>query len=157
VNLILIAVGKLRQAYYRAGVQEYLARIRHFVPVEQVEVPPGTGEESNGKGRGALLREAEAIERHLQREGKLVVLDPRGSLLDSEQFAGWLQRNMNASVPRISFVIGGAWGLAPRLVEKADLRLSLSPLTLPHELARLILAEQIYRALSLWKNLPYHK
>jgi len=60
-------------------------------------------------------------------------------------------------VPRISFVIGGAWGLAPSILERADLRLSLSPMTFPHELARLILAEQVYRALSLWKNLPYHK
>ena len=157
MNLVFIAVGKLRETHYRMGVEEYLTRIRHFLPVDHIEVPPGTGEDGNGKGRGALLREAAAIERHVQREGKMVALDARGTALDSEQFADWLQRNMIASVPRISFVIGGAWGLAPSILERADLRLSLSPMTFPHELARLILAEQVYRALSLWKNLPYHK
>jgi len=157
MNLVLIAVGKLREAYYRAAVEEYLTRIRHFLPVDHIEVPPGTGEDGNGKGRGALLREAEAIERHLKREGKVAALDARGTALTSEEFADWLQRNMSASVPRISFVIGGAWGLAPGILERADLRLSLSPMTFPHEMARLVLAEQVYRALSLWKNLPYHK
>ena len=157
MNLVFIAVGKLRESYYRAGVEDYLTRIRRFLPVEHIELPTGTGEDGNGKGRGALLREAEAIGRHLQRDGKVVALDARGKLLDSEEFADWLQRNMSASVPRISFVIGSAWGLAPSILERADLRLSLSPMTFPHELAQLMLTEQVYRALSLWKHLPYHK
>ena len=157
MNLVFIAVGKLRESHYRMGVEEYLTRIRHFLPVDHIEVPAGTGEDGNGKGRGALLREAAVIERHLQREGKVVALDAGGTMLNTEQFADWLQRNMSASVPRISFVIGGAWGLAPGFLEQADLRLSLSPMTFPHELARLVLAEQVYRALSIWKNLPYHK
>jgi 23S rRNA (pseudouridine1915-N3)-methyltransferase len=157
MHLTIIAVGKLREAYFRAGVEEYLTRIRHFLPVEQIEVTPGTGEEGNGKGRGALLREAEAITRHLHREGKIVVLDAAGTTMDSQQFSEWMQRNMSAATPRIHFIIGGAWGVAPALLEKADLKLSLSAMTFPHELARLMLVEQIYRALSLWKNLPYHK
>ena len=90
MNLVLIAVGKLREAYYRAAVEEYLTRIRHFLPVDHIEVPPGTGEDGNGKGRGALLREAEAIERHLKREGKVAALDARGTALTSEEFADWL-------------------------------------------------------------------
>ena len=157
MNLVLVAVGKLRESYFRAGVEEYLTRIRRFLPMEQIEVASGTGEEGNGKGRAALLREAEAIQRHLQRGGKIVALDAAGTLLSTEQFSDWLQRNMTASVPRISFVIGGAWGLAPSILERADLKLSLSLMTFPHELARLMLVEQIYRALSLWKSLPYHK
>jgi 23S rRNA (pseudouridine1915-N3)-methyltransferase len=157
MNLVFVAVGRLRESYYRAGVEEYLVRIRRFLPVEHVEVTPGTGEEGNGKGRAALLREAEAIQRHLQRGGKIVVLDAAGTSMSSEQFSDWLQRNMAASVPRISFVIGGAWGLAPSILHRADLRLSLSSMTFPHELARLMLVEQVYRALSLWKSLPYHK
>jgi 23S rRNA (pseudouridine1915-N3)-methyltransferase len=157
MDIQIISVGKLREAYYRAGVEDYISRINHFLRIEQAEVPPGTGEEGNGKGHGALIREAESIDRHLNRQGKIVVLDIQGTTMDSPQLSEWLQRAMNASVPRISFVIGGAWGLAPRILEKADLRLSLSAMTFPHELARLMLAEQIYRALSLWKNLPYHK
>lgn len=157
MRLTIIAVGKLREAHFRAGVDEYLFRIRHYLPIEQIEVTPGTGEEGNGKGRGALLREAEAINRHVHNDGKVVVLDVAGTAMDSQKFSEWLQKNMNAAVPRIHFIIGGAWGVAPTLLDKADLKLSLSAMTFPHELARLMLVEQIYRALSLWKNLPYHK
>lgn len=157
MDIHIIAVGKLREAYYRAGVEDYSARIQRFLHFEQIEVAPGTGEEGNGKGQGALVREAESIERHLRREGKIVALDIAGTTIDSAQFSEWLQRSMTASVPRISFVIGGAWGLAPKILDRADMRISLSAMTLPHELARLVLTEQIYRALSIWKNLPYHK
>jgi 23S rRNA (pseudouridine1915-N3)-methyltransferase len=157
MNLSIVAVGKLREAYYKAGVEDYVERIRRFLPIEQIEVPVGTGEESNGKGRGAIIREAESIEKHLHRDARIVALDPRGKSISSEQFSQWLQDSMNASVQKVSFVLGGAWGLDAGLCERADLRLSLSALTFPHELARLVLVEQIYRALSLWKGLPYHK
>jgi 23S rRNA (pseudouridine1915-N3)-methyltransferase len=156
MNLAIIAVGKLREPYFRAGVDEYLMRIRRFLPIEQIEVAPGTGEESNGKGQGALGKEAAAIERHLG-DSRIVALDPAGSLMTTEEFSKWLQESMNASVSRVSFVVGGAWGLAPSIGQRAHLKLSLSPMTFPHELARLMLAEQIYRALTLWKGLPYHK
>jgi 23S rRNA (pseudouridine1915-N3)-methyltransferase len=157
MNLVIVAVDKLREPYYKAGVEEYLARIRRFLPIEQIEVPTGTGEESNGKGKGAIAREAAAIEKHLTTGGRVVTLEVLGKSLSTEQFAGWMQDAMTNSVPKISFVIGGAWGLGSSLSERADLRLSLSAMTFPHELARLMLTEQIYRALSLWKGLPYHK
>ncbi len=156
MNLVIVAVGKLREPYYRAGVDEYLSRIRHFLPIEQIEVSTGTGESTNGQGKGAIAREAAAIEAKLG-NGRVVALDSTGKSMTTEQFAQWLQDQMNASVPRLSFVIGGAWGLGAAITEKADLKLSLSPMTFPHELARLVLAEQLYRALSLWKGLPYHK
>ena len=156
MNLAIVAVGKLREPFYRAGVDEYLLRIRRFLPIEQIEVATGTGEESNGKGQGALIKEAAAIERHLG-DGRVVALDPAGSPLTTEEFSKWLQEAMNASVDRVTFVVGGAWGLAPAIGQRAHLKLSLSAMTFPHELARLMLAEQIYRALTLWKGLPYHK
>ena len=155
--LIIVAVGKLREAYYRAGVEDYLARIRKMLPVEHIEVATGGGEESNGKGSGTLQREASAIERHLKKDGLLVTLEPSGKAMNTEEFSGWLQNAMNNSVPRVTFVIGGAWGIASSLSEHADLRLSLSPMTFSHELARLVFCEQLYRVVSLWKGLPYHK
>ncbi len=157
MNLLIVAVGKLREPFYRAGVDEYLMRIRRFLPIEQVEVPTGTGEESNGKGKGALSKEAASIEKHLSDGGWVVALDPTGRMMTTEEFSKWLQDAMNASVPRVSFVVGGAWGLATSIADRANLKLSLSPMTYPHELARLVLAEQLYRALTLWKGLPYHK
>jgi 23S rRNA (pseudouridine1915-N3)-methyltransferase len=157
MNLVIVAVDKVREPFYKAGVDEYLSRIKRFLPIEQIEVPVGTGEESNGKGQGAIAREAASIDKHLQKDGRIVTLEITGKSLSTEQFSAWLQDAMNNSVPRISFVIGGAWGLSTTISEKADLKLSLSAMTFPHELARLMLTEQIYRALSLWKGLPYHK
>lgn len=157
MQLKIIAVGKLREAFYRAGVDEYSGRIQHFLPLTQIDVPAGTGEDSNGKGRGALRREAEAIARHLPAEGRIVVCDAGGKSMTTEEFSQWLQRQMNDSVPHVAFVVGGAWGLSDDLRKRADFMLSLSAMTLPHELARLVLVEQIYRALTLWRGLPYHK
>ncbi len=155
--LIILAVGKLREAHYRAGVEDYLERVRRMLPIEQIEVASGAGQDSNGKGTGAIQRESTALSKHLKRDGLTVALDPAGKSMNTEAFAEWLQSGMNRSVPRITFVIGGAWGLSREITEHADLRLSLSAMTLSHELARLVLAEQLYRALSLWKGLPYHK
>ena len=154
---IILAVGKLREAHYRAGVEDYLDRIRKMLPVETIEVTSGTGENSNGKGTGAMQREAAALEKHLKRDDLVVTLDPAGQTMNTEAFAGWLQTAMNRSASRIIFVVGGAWGLSSTILKRADLRLSLSPMTFSHELARLVLAEQLYRAVSLWKGLPYHK
>jgi len=157
MTLTIIAVGKMREPYFLAGTEEYLKRIRRFLPIDQIEVSPGTGEESNGKGKGAKIREAEFIRRHIHDGSRVVALDPSGSSLTTEGFARWLEHCMNEGVGGISFIIGGAWGLDKNLTDAADLKLSLSAMTLPHELARLVLAEQIYRALTLWKGLPYHK
>ncbi|MDD5087547.1 MAG: 23S rRNA (pseudouridine(1915)-N(3))-methyltransferase RlmH [bacterium] len=155
--LRILAVGKLREAYYQAGVEDYLGRIRHYFPIEQIEVPVGTGEESNGGGRGAMVREAAALRRHVTAGSRVVALERTGRPFSTEEFAKWLEECMNTAISRVDFVIGGAWGLDAGFVRDADVRLSLSAMTLPHELARLVLAEQIYRALSLWKGHPYHK
>jgi 23S rRNA (pseudouridine1915-N3)-methyltransferase len=157
MRLQVITVGKLREAYFKAAAQEYSSRIQRFLPLELLDVPTGTGETSNGQGKGALLKEADAIERFLAPTTVVVALDVSGKLLSSEELSKWIQGQMQASAQKVSFVIGGAWGLAPQILERANLRLSLSPMTFPHELAQVILLEQVYRALSLWKGLPYHK
>jgi 23S rRNA (pseudouridine1915-N3)-methyltransferase len=157
LKLQILAVGKVRVPYFQAGVQEYLTRIGHMLPIEQIEVPSGTGEESNGKGEGTLAREGERLLRVIKPGTKVVTLDSTGRQMTSEQFSLWFQDEMTASTDRIAFIIGGAWGLDKRLTEMSNLSLSLSKMTFPHELARLVLAEQIYRALTLWKGHPYHK
>ena len=157
MQFVIVAVGKIREAYYRAGVEDYLTRIRRMLPAEQIEVPTGSGEESNGKGTGTILREGAALEKQIKPGGLVVALDPVGKAMSTEEFSAWLQTAMNNSVPRVTFLIGGAWGLSKSITEKADLRLSLSPMTFSHELARLVFVEQLYRVVSLWKGLPYHK
>lgn len=157
MKLQVIAVGKLREAYFKAACDEYAGRIKHFLPFEENEVSGSTSESGNGTGKGALIHEAEAIVKQIPQGSKLIALDIKGKQLSSEQLSQFLQDEMLASTQRLSFVIGGAWGLSPSLLESSALRLSFSPMTFPHELARVMLYEQLYRALSLWKGLPYHK
>lgn len=157
MKLQVIAVGKLREAYFKAACDEYASRIRHFLPFDETEVPSSTADSGNGSGKNALQYEADAILKQIPQDSKLIALDIQGKLLSSEKLSQYLQDEMLASTNRLSFVIGGAWGLAPSVLETAALRLSISPMTFPHELARVILYEQLYRGLSLWKNLPYHK
>ncbi len=157
MKLQVITVGKLREAYFKAACDEYSGRIRHFLPFDESEVPSATSDSGNGSGKGALQTEAEAILKQIPQGSKLITLDIRGKQLSSEQLSQFLQDEMLASTNRLSFAIGGAWGLSQPLLDSAALRLSFSPMTFPHELARVMLYEQLYRALSLWKGLPYHK
>ena len=157
MKIMIVAVGRLREAYFRAGMDEYIARIRRYVPVEEVEVPAGDGQEGNGRGMRTLVAEGERLRKALAKESFIICLDREGKAFSSEDFSGWLQKRMGESVPRLAFVVGGAWGLSPSILTMSKLRLSLSPMTIPHELARLVLAEQVYRALTLWKGEQYHK
>lgn len=157
MKLQVVTVGKLREAYFIAACDEYRGRIRHFLPFDEAEVPSATSEGGNGTGKGALQTEADAILKQVPQGSKLIALDIKGKQFSSEQLSQFLQDEMLASTNRLSFVIGGAWGLSPTLLDSAALRLSFSLMTFPHELARVMLYEQLYRALSLWKGLPYHK
>ncbi|MCB9357008.1 MAG: 23S rRNA (pseudouridine(1915)-N(3))-methyltransferase RlmH [Calditrichaeota bacterium] len=157
MKLQVIAVGKLREAYFKAACDEYAGRIRHFLPIDECEVPSMSEVSSNGSGKGAMHAEAEAIVKQIPQGSKLIALDIKGKTFSSEQLSQFIQDEMLGSTNRLCFVIGGAWGLAPSLLDSATLRLSFSPMTFPHELARVMLYEQLYRALSIWKNLPYHK
>ncbi|MBM3324565.1 MAG: 23S rRNA (pseudouridine(1915)-N(3))-methyltransferase RlmH [Calditrichaeota bacterium] len=157
MKIIIVAVGRLREAYLRAGMDDYLARIGRYVPVEEVEVPAGAGEEGNGEGRRTLAVEGERLQKALSRENFVVCLDRTGKELGSEDFSTWLQTRMGEGLTLVTFVVGGAWGISPVVLSRAQFTLSLSRMTLPHELARLVLAEQLYRALTLWKGEKYHK
>lgn len=150
MTLTVLAVGKLRAPHYRAAAEDYLQRIRRFLPVEHIELPAS-------QGNDATSRDAMVLERAFSREGRIVALDPKGRQMTTDDLRAWIESAMNSAVPRVCFVVGGASGLDARVLDRADLRLSLSAMTFPHELARVVLLEQLYRALTMWKGLPYHK
>jgi 23S rRNA (pseudouridine1915-N3)-methyltransferase len=150
MKLMVLAIGKLREPYYRDGVGDYLERIRKFLPIEMREV-------AAVKGENVVRKEAETLLRALTDSGKVIALDVGGSLMSTENLRDYFLSEMNGATSQLTFVLGGAFGLDDSVLKRADKRLSLSPLTLPHELARLVLVEQIYRVLTLWKGLPYHK
>lgn len=153
MKLIVAAVGKPRNAALAAAIEHYETRAARYWPLEVREVREGAGRDT----RAELVRETEA-ERLVSRvEGASVVAcDERGAAMTSSKFATFLQEARERARD-VAFVIGGAYGLADSLRDRAQTRLALAPWTLPHELARLVLAEQLYRAGTIVRGEPYHK
>ena len=144
MKLALVAVGKLKEAWVQEGCAEYAKRVRGKLPLDLVEV----------KDDAELVRKIPPKD---YGRYKLWALDERGKELSSEELAQVIKRAMNGSEQGIAMVIGGADGLPRDLVARADFTWSLGRLTLPHRLARLIVLEQLYRALSILRGEPYHR
>ena len=157
MKLRLIWIGSNSDAEFGAAIDRYVNRIKHIFPVEIVELTPGErGRQSQTevammRGQSARLLAA------IPERGYTVVLDERGQMFDSVKFARWLERLTIDSPHGINFVLGGDVGLDDSVRQRADKVVSLSPMTLPHQLARVMLLEQIYRACTLMRNIAYHK
>ncbi len=139
-------VGKTKDKNWQALQSEYLQRLSHFVKFEIVELRDGS-----------VKIEGERILEKLNQSQFVCLLDVKGSAISSHELAGKIEDWQNRGLKEIAFVIGGAEGVAAEVVEKADFSLSLSFLTFTHETARVILAEQLYRAYTIIKGFPYQK
>jgi 23S rRNA (pseudouridine1915-N3)-methyltransferase len=148
--------GSYSDAEHSAAIDRYLNRIKHFFPIEVTEVSPKRGRQSSNDV--AMMRDQSALlVAAIPDRGYTVVLDERGQLLDSLKFAKWLERLTIDNPNGVNFVVGGDIGFDESVKRRADKLLSLSAMTLPHVLARVVLVEQIYRACTLMRNIPYHK
>lgn len=159
MKITIVAVGKLKEKYIREGVDEYIKRLGHFCDIEIVEVDDEQAPESLSRAQESQVkkREGERIKKKLKERTTVVVLDVNGKMLNSEEFAAQLNSFFLYGHPHVTFVIGGSLGVDEELLKAADLRLSLSKMTFPHQLARLILLEQVYRAFKIINGEPYHK
>ena len=154
MRVVIAAVGKPRDRHLAAAIVEYETRAARYWPLDVVEV-----REASGRGIAPELarqREGERILERLPAAAALVVCDERGDRLTSTEFATLLNDTRNRARD-IAFVIGGAFGLADSLRDRATRAMQLAPWTLPHEMARLVLAEQLYRAGTIVRGEPYHK
>lgn len=155
MHVRLIAVGERMPHWVAEGFAEYAKRLSHDLPLELVEIKPG----ARGKGRDdarAIADEGAAILAALPRDAHVVALDGRGSEWSSEklslQLANWRMAGRD-----VAFLIGGPDGHSRDVLQRADQRWSLGPLTLPHMLVRLVVAEQLYRAVTILNGHPYHR
>jgi 23S rRNA (pseudouridine1915-N3)-methyltransferase len=161
VQVSIVAVGTLREPHWQAAAREYLKRLTPYAKVEVVEVKeeslPDLG--STAEEEAARRREAERLQSALAKAGRplVIALDPGGQEFTSEQLSAYLDRQALAGQSSFAFLIGGASGLDRDLVESAGLRLSLSRMTFPHQLARVLLLEQLYRAFKIMRHEPYHR
>lgn len=158
LGIEIVCVGKLNQKYFKEGCDEYLKRLGGFCRVRVSELPEvrllGAGEAAE---RRVVEEESARILAHLdKRRSSLVALCVEGREMTSPELAAYLADTAQRS-PEIAFVIGSSLGLSDALKQRADLRMSMSRLTLPHQLARLVLLEQLYRACTINANIKYHK
>ncbi|HLA89115.1 MAG TPA: 23S rRNA (pseudouridine(1915)-N(3))-methyltransferase RlmH [Gemmatimonadaceae bacterium] len=154
MKVIVAAVGKPRHPALAAAIREFEQRAERYWPLEVHEV---RGEPAKAVSADLVrVREGERLAKVLPRSAHVVACDPGGSSMTSEEFSGWLQKERERGRD-VAFVIGGAFGLSDAVRRSARERLALAPWTLSHELARLVLAEQLYRAGTIVRREPYHK
>jgi 23S rRNA (pseudouridine1915-N3)-methyltransferase len=149
------AIGKNNEPYVKAGVEEFTKRIANYFKVEWniIPVPKNAGMLSE---MDLKKREGETILEWLGNDDYLVALDEKGKQFSSKKLSDFIQARANDSTKKLVFLIGGAYGLDERVLKRANYMWSLSELTFPHQLVRLILAEQVYRACSILRNEKYH-
>lgn len=152
--LKILWVGETKEKDLKNLINEYKRRVLAMIPMRNIEI-----EEEKRSGKESehfLKKEMGRIMENLDKDDYLIVLSERGEMMNSEKFSDFLMDKFNKS-KNVSFVLGGPWGVSKELEEKADYLLSLSPMTFPHEIARVLLLEQIYRALSIKKGSKYHR
>lgn len=156
----VLCVGKIKESFYREALAEYGKRLGRYCKWEITEVgdiptPEGASPAEEDRIRA---REAERILDRLDKsDGLICTLEIGGKKLSSEQFADWIRRETIAGTSHITFVIGGSLGLHRSVTERSDFALSFSDMTFPHQLMRVILSEQVYRAFRIINGEPYHK
>jgi len=159
MRITIAAVGKLKERYLKDGISEYVKRLSRFAELELIEVDDEHAPESLSPGQEDLVkrREAERLLKRIKTDSYIVLLDLAGEQLDSQSFSAKLESIMISGSSHITFIIGGSLGLDQSLINTSNYRICLSKMTFPHQLARLVLLEQVYRAFKIMKNETYHK
>lgn len=159
MNVTILAVGKIKESFYREALAEYLKRLGRYCRPEIIEVADEPVPEGASSAQEELIKEKEAkrILKRLRDNSFVITLEIAGKKYDSEKFAEKLEDLALGGKSQLVFVIGGSLGLHASVSKRADLKLSFSDMTFPHQLMRVILAEQIYRAFRIINGSPYHK
>ncbi len=155
MKISLLCVGKTDVGFVNTANDIYLKRLKHYIPVE-LDIIPENKVWKKMSANDRKIAEGKAILSQIKPGDKLVLLDEKGKQYTSEKFADLLQQDMNAGVKRLVFVVGGAFGFSQEVYSAAQGKLSLSEMTFSHQMIRCFMLEQIYRAMTILKNEPYH-
>ena len=159
MNIQIVSVGKLKEKYLKMGIEEYTKRLGAYAKIDLVEVADEKAPENLSEADMEIVKKKEG-DRILAKIGAdtyVIALAIEGKMKTSEQLAGDIESLMTYGRSKIAFVIGGSLGLHVDVMKRSDEKLSFSKMTLPHQLMKLVLVEQIYRAFRIMKNEPYHK
>ncbi len=154
MKTVLLQVGKTTDKQIAALVEDYRARVSHYMPFEIITIPELKSTKNLSEAQ-QKEREGELILKNLSSGDTVVLLDEHGMTCSSMKFSQWLERKRQ-NVRRLVFVIGGPYGFAEVVKRRADEKISLSPMTFSHQMVRLIFTEQLYRACTIIKGEPYH-
>ena len=155
MKLKLLAVGKTNQDFVQKGIDEFAGRIKHYLPFE-LEILPDIKNTRNLNQLQIKEKEGEIILKHIRSEDYVVLLDEKGKEFTSVQFAGYIEKKTHTVSKQLVFVIGGAYGFSEAVYQTAQEKIALSKMTFSHQLIRLIFIEQVYRAMTILSNEPYH-
>ena len=156
MKITLLVVGRTVEKHYITAIADYTERTRHYLPFE-IEVIPELKNTKSLSAEQQKEKEGELILKALQPGDAVVLLDEHGKEFRSVEFAAWVERKMHTVGKRLVFVIGGSLGLSDAVLKRSNEQISFSDMTFPHQLMRVILLEQIYRAYRILNNEPYHK
>ncbi|TWT00596.1 23S rRNA (pseudouridine(1915)-N(3))-methyltransferase RlmH [Planomicrobium sp. CPCC 101079] len=159
MNISIISVGKLKEKYLKSGIEEYTKRLGSYAKVNEVEVPDEKAPEQLSEADMEIVKkkEGDRILAKIPQDAYVVALAIDGKMKTSEQLAKDMESLMTYGRSKVVFVIGGSLGLHDEVLKRADEKLSFSKMTFPHQLMKLILVEQVYRAFRIMKGEPYHK
>lgn len=159
MKVTIVCVGKLKEAYWRGAIGEYSKRLGRYMKLEILELPDEKAPESMSPAQEDEVRQKEGLRilKSIKEDAFAVALAIEGKSLSSEDLAGFMAEKAVRGVSHMVFVIGGSLGLSPEVMKRADFALSFSPMTFPHQMMRVILLEQIYRAEKINRKEPYHK
>lgn len=155
MKIVLYSIGKTHEAYLKAGIEDFTKRISHYYPVEW-RILPAAKQTGNSTESDIKKQESQTVLNALQKDDYFVLLDERGKQMNNQQLAAFVESRANSSVKQLVFLIGGAFGVDEAVTKRAGFVWSFSPLVFPHQLMRLMLAEQIYRACTIIRNEKYH-
>lgn len=155
MKIQLIVVGKTNQDFVRQGLDEFCMRLAHYFPFE-LEILPDIKNTKHLPAEQQKEKEGEIILRSFQSGDYIVLLDERGKEFTSSKFAEYIEKKTHTGLKRLVFVIGGAYGFSPAVYEAGHEKIAISKMTFPHQLIRLIFIEQLYRAMTILHNEPYH-
>ncbi len=155
MKITLAVIGKTEVGFVKQGIDEYVKRLQHYVQfnIQYISDVKGTRNMSEAQQKVA---EGRALLAALDTSDHVVLLDEHGSERTSVEYSQWLQRRLASGCKRLVFVVGGPYGFSDDVYQRANEKISLSKMTFPHELVRLIFVEQLYRAFTILRNEPYH-
>lgn len=148
-------IGKGNESYVNEGIVMFTKRISHYYPVDWLVIPSAKNAQNLSEDE-IKEQEGAAILKNIKQDDYLILLDERGKMMSSPELANFILSRANESKKQIVFLIGGAYGVSKEVIKRANFNWSISPLVFPHQIVRLILAEQIYRACTIIKNEKYH-